>query len=56
MISTVAGTGLHGYAGDGGLAQFAELDSPSAIAVDKTGALYIAIRAIIEFDGSMPPG
>ncbi len=40
-ISTVAGTGNPGYFGDGGLAIFAELDSPYAVTVDKIGNLYI---------------
>ncbi|MCX6622072.1 MAG: hypothetical protein NTY38_13580, partial [Acidobacteria bacterium] len=42
VISTLAGTGLRGYAGDRGPAVFAELDSPAAIAVDAAGLLYIA--------------
>jgi sugar lactone lactonase YvrE len=42
IISTVAGTGSYGYAGDGGAATSAELSSPYGIAVDAAGNLYIA--------------
>jgi len=42
FISTVAGTGLPGYAGDGGAAAVAQLVSPSGIAVDAAANLYIA--------------
>jgi len=42
VISTVAGNGVGGYAGDGGLAVNAELDSPKAVAVDAAGDIYIA--------------
>ena len=41
-ISTVAGNGAAGYSGDGGLATAAKLNSPSAVAVDGAGNLYIA--------------
>ena len=42
-ISTIAGNGTQGFAGDGGLATDAELASPEAIAVDPAGTvLYIA--------------
>ncbi|HXC03175.1 MAG TPA: NHL repeat-containing protein, partial [Bacteroidia bacterium] len=44
IISTVAGNGTAGYAGDGGLATAAELNYPSAVALDKKGNLYIADR------------
>ena len=42
VITTVAGTGLQGYSGDGGLASSAELNTPQGIAVDTSGNLYIA--------------
>jgi uncharacterized protein (TIGR03437 family) len=41
-ISTVAGTGVQGYGGDGGPATAAELYYPQAVAVDSSGNLYIA--------------
>lgn len=42
IITTYAGTGSHGYSGDGGLAMFAELDRPAGLATDTIGNLYIA--------------
>jgi RHS repeat-associated protein len=42
IISTIAGNGIEGYAGDGGLAVSAQLDSPLAVAVNSSGYLYIA--------------
>ncbi len=42
VISTVAGTGLAGTDGDGGLATAAMLFNPSGVAFDKAGTLYIA--------------
>jgi len=41
-ISTVAGTGTQGSAGDGGLATSAQLNRPQGMAVDSSGNLYIA--------------
>jgi RHS repeat-associated protein len=41
IITTVAGNGVRGYSGDGGLAIQAKLNSPRAIAVDTAGNLYI---------------
>ena len=43
-ISTVAGTGNGGFAGDGRPAVEAQLNSPSAVAVDGAGILYILDR------------
>lgn len=43
-ITTVAGTGLAAYSGDGGLAPAAALDKPSGIALDTAGDLYISDR------------
>jgi RHS repeat-associated protein len=42
IITTVAGNGAPGFAGDGGSAASAELSSPIGISFDPTGNLYIA--------------
>jgi gliding motility-associated-like protein len=42
IISTVAGTGILGYFGDGGLATDAMLNSPTGVSVDNSGNIYIA--------------
>jgi len=41
-IATVAGSGASGYTGDGGAATSAALRSPTAVAVDSFGNLFIA--------------
>ena len=41
-VTTVAGTGTAGYAGDGGPAVNAELAYPESVALDSAGNLYIA--------------
>jgi sugar lactone lactonase YvrE len=41
-ITTVAGTGEPGYAGDGGPATAALLHSPQRIAIDSRGTIYVA--------------
>ncbi len=41
-ISTVAGNGIEGFAGDGGSALDASLNQPHGVAVDSRGNLYIA--------------
>lgn len=41
-ITTVAGTGRFGHAGDGGPAGRAELRRPQGVAVDRAGIVYIA--------------
>jgi trimeric autotransporter adhesin len=42
IISTVAGSGLEGYSGDGGLATSAGLSYPNGVAIDVSGNIYIA--------------
>jgi hypothetical protein len=42
VISTYAGTGTWGYSGDGGQATSAKLATPSGVALDSSGNLYIA--------------
>ncbi len=42
IISTIAGTGIAGFSGDGGLATNAQLTTPIGIAVDDLSNLYIA--------------
>ncbi len=44
VITTVAGTGKKGYAGDGGAATQATFNEPYAVAVADAGDLYIADR------------
>jgi trimeric autotransporter adhesin len=42
IISTVAGNGAYAYSGDGGPALSAALNSPTGVAVDAAGSLFIA--------------
>jgi sugar lactone lactonase YvrE len=42
FISTVAGNGSYGFFGDGGAATRASLETPSGMALDASGALFIA--------------
>jgi hypothetical protein len=42
VISTIAGNGIRGYSGDGGLATSAQLSGITGIALDSAGSLYIA--------------
>ncbi|HXB12147.1 MAG TPA: T9SS type A sorting domain-containing protein, partial [Bacteroidia bacterium] len=42
IINTIAGTGVSGYSGDGGLATAAELTSPDGIAINSFGNVYLA--------------
>ena len=41
-ISTIAGSGMQGYGGDGSAATLARLDRPAGVAVDAAGRVYIA--------------
>ena len=41
-ISTIAGTGVTGYSGDGGAAAGAQLNNPQSLALDASGNLYVA--------------
>jgi sugar lactone lactonase YvrE len=45
IISTIAGNGIAGYAGDGGSALGASLNSPVSVALDLQGNVYIADSA-----------
>jgi streptogramin lyase len=45
VISNVAGTGAKGFAGDGGLANHAQLSDPGGVALGPGGALYICDTA-----------
>ena len=42
IVSTVAGNGLAGYSGDGGAALNAMIDTPTGVALDAGGNLFIA--------------
>ena len=59
IITTVAGDGEQGYAGDGGPATAAILDSPAGVAVDSSGNIYIAdthnnvIREVLASNGNI---
>lgn len=44
IITTVAGNGINGYAGDGGAATSAELFFPQGLAIDSSGNLFVADR------------
>lgn len=42
IISTIAGTGVSGFSGDGAAATLAQLDTPRGVSVDASGNIYIA--------------
>src|SRR6185503_14044721 len=42
IITTIAGNGIQGFSGDGGPAISAGLDTPSGVAIDTGGNLFIA--------------
>ncbi len=42
IISTIAGTGVAGFTGDGGPATLAQINAPNGIAVDNSGHVYFA--------------
>jgi autotransporter-associated beta strand protein len=42
IITTVAGNGITGFSGDGGVATNASLNNPTAVAVDRLGNLFIS--------------
>lgn len=42
IISTITGTGTATYSGDGGLASLASINTPTGVALDASGNLYIA--------------
>ena len=46
-ITTVAGTGVQGYSGDGGPATRARMAGPQGVAVDSAGNLFIALGSRI---------
>jgi sugar lactone lactonase YvrE len=57
-ISTIAGSGVQGFGGDGGSAVAAQLDTPSGIAVATDGRIFVAdthnhrVRVIATFAGT----
>lgn len=42
IITTIAGTGVYGYSGDGGQATLAQLGSPTGLVFDSIGNLFMA--------------
>ena len=56
MISTVAGTGVSAYSGDGGPAVAAQLKSVSGVALDANGNIYIADAEDVKIRKVAPNG
>ena len=54
IITTIAGTGVQGYNGDGILAINAELNLPTSLAVDTMNNIYFRITIIIVFEKLAP--
>jgi uncharacterized protein (TIGR03437 family) len=44
IVTTIAGSGMRGFAGDGGAALNARFDDPLGIAIDSSGAILVADR------------
>src|ERR1700759_4655414 len=44
IISTIAGSGVAGYTGDTGSATLAQLSTPTGVAVDSQGQVYILVN------------
>lgn len=42
IITTIAGTGLAGYSGDGGLAVFAQINGPRSVIANPDGSIFIS--------------
>lgn len=56
IVTTIAGTGVAGSAGDGGLATVAQLNSPRSVAVDLQRNIYIADTGNNRVRGISPGG
>ncbi len=56
VITTVAGTGIQGFSGDGGPAASAQLNSPGGVATDSQGNLYIADSSNLRIRKVTPGG
>src|SRR4029077_8417635 len=55
-ITTIAGTGVAGYSGDGAQATAAQLNQPAGVAVDGAGNIYIADEAADVVRKILPSG